>query len=425
MSLRRFFSTVFQASARSDWVSSNDHWAMRAGAMRTDTGLYVSETMALNLPVVYACVGLLSDVLATAPAQVVEVSEAPDGTRRTKPVIGDPRESMLNLRPNEYMTAFTARQTLQAHTLLWGNGYGQIFRNSRGQAEELYPLPAGSIAPVTVDTARGKSVRWRGTVDGQSFDKPSDEIFRIQTLGNDGYSGLSPIALSRQALGLGLAMEKYGAKLFANDLRSGGFVSHPAELSPQAVKNLEDSLNAKAGLDNAHGVKVLEEGMTFTPGSIPPDDAQFLGSREFTIAEFARMYRVPLELLQAQGKTSSWGSGIEQLFLAFISFTLRPWVKQWEQEMTYKMLTTEEIGRGLEINFNIEDMKRGDSSARAAFYERMVGIKAMTPNEVRADEGRNPLDGGDDFPEVQPSAMPGKTPERIREDDVTRKDEAA
>jgi HK97 family phage portal protein len=109
------------------------------------------------------------------------------------------------------------------------------------------------------------------------------------------------------------------------------------------------------------------------------------------------MYRVPLELLAAQGKTSSWGSGIEQLFLAFTQWTLRPWIVQWEQELSLKLLTETELAEGLRIRFQVKELLRGDSGARSAFYERMARIGAMNVNEIRAEEGRNPIEGGDEF----------------------------
>lgn len=419
MSVRDFFAGVFGPSQS---VSDPDHWISRFAGMRTDTGMYVSEQMALNLPVVYACVGLLSDAIATLPAHVEVYNDA---TGRVEPVKADPREMMLNVRPNAYMTPFTQRQTTQAHTLLWGNGLCEIGFNGRGQGVELWPLPPNSVRPVLVVDNGENTIRYQGHVAGKTFDRDASEVLHVRGLGLDGLCGLSPIAQARQALGLGLAMEKYGAKLFANDARSGGWVSHPGELSPGARENLRESLNVQSGLENAHSIKLLEEGMSFTPGSIPPDDAQFLGSREFTIAEFARMYRIPLELLQAQGKTSSWGSGIEQLFLAFVQFTIKPWVAQWEQEMSLKLLTGMEQRNGYRVRFSVKELLRGDSTARAGFYERMGGIKAMTVNEIRAEEGRNPLPGGDDFPEPAPSPMPPASPDRVREDDRLRKDEAA
>lgn len=417
MSVLRSIKAMF---GQSDFVSRTDSWVIGAGGLRTDTGLYVSEQMALNLPVVYACVGLISDTLAMLPAVVETVNEA---TGATTPVNGDPRELALNVQPNDYMTPFTARQTVQSHCLLWGNGYFEIVRNGAGQAMELWPIPAASIRPTLVQAGSSSEIRYQGSVGGQQFDRPASEVLHIRGLGAEGLVGHSPISLARQALGLGLAMEKYGAKLFANDARSGGWVSHPDNLSDNARKNLELSLNSQSGLERAHTIKILEEGMTFTPGSIPPDDAQFLGSREFTIAEFARMYRVPLELLQAQGKTSSWGSGIEQLFLAFVGWTLRPWSTQWEQEMTLKLLTRRERESGMRVRFSVKELLRGDSTARAGFYERMHAIKAMTVNEIRAEEGRNPLPDGDEFPEeTQPAPM---TPDRIREEDVMRKEDDA
>jgi HK97 family phage portal protein len=387
--------------------------------MKTSTGKYVSERLSLSLPVVYACVSLRADMTAMLPARVV--------IRRgntTTEVEGDPRAAMLNDRPNEAMTAFGCRQAIDATTLLWGDGMGEIIRDNAGRGVGLWPIPAGCVRP-EIDRTQGEPhLRYRGSIGTIPFDAPASEVLHMRTMTLDGITGLSPVAEARQAVGLGLAMEEFGAKLFGNEAKSGGFVSHPSTLGTVALENLRESLNARGGLDNAHSIRVLEEGMTYQASTIPPEDAQFLGSREFEIAEIARMYRVPLELLQSQGKTSSWGSGIEQLFLAFATWTIGPHAKQWGQEMTSKLLTPAERARGMRIELDWRFLTQGDSQARAAYIDRLIRASVLSPNEGREMEGRNPRPGGNDYamlPTTGGAVI--STPESEQERDRERKEQ--
>lgn len=200
-------------------------------------------------------------------------------------------------------------------------------------------------------------------------------------------------------MGMMLALEEFGAKFFANDMKSGGFLMHPGRLGVRGRENIRGrdgqataapenpaaAVEKQGGLDNAHRVKVLEEGMKFIQTTIPPEDAQFLGTREFQIAEIARMYDVPLVMLQSMEKTSSWGSGIEQLMLGFITNTVAPWIAATEQEYDWKLFTEAERERGLRVKFNMNALLRGDMEARAAFYKAMFEM-GMTINQILALE---------------------------------------
>jgi HK97 family phage portal protein len=203
-------------------------------------------------------------------------------------------------------------------------------------------------------------------------------------------------------------MEEFGAKFFANDAKSGGFLMHPGRVSARARENIRGrdgevkrapenpaaSLDAQTGLDNAHRVKVLEEGMKFISTTIPPEDAQFLGSREFQIAEVARIYDVPLILVQSQDKQTSFGSGVEQLMIGFVRQTLDPWVDAWEQELNWKLFTEEEKAQGYYVKFNMNALLRGDMKTRAEFYMRLFGVGGLAPNTILAledEDGIGPM----------------------------------
>lgn len=372
-------------------VSSDGGWFVRMlGGGKTKAGPVVSEYLALQYPVVYACVNRISNPIARFPLRMYQ--SMPDGSKRQLTSEDHPFAGYLGLRPNDFMSSRTLRKTTQSHALLWGNGYLEVERNGRGQAVGLFPLLPDRTRPV-----RERGGHWfRTTIDGKQIDIESNDVIHIMDQSQDGFVGISQIAMARQAIGMGLAMEEFGAKFFANDAKSGGFLMHPGRLGPQAHENLrgkngERRLNPEnpaaavekqGGLENAHKIKVLEEGMKFIQTTIPPEDAQFLATREMQIAEIARIYDVPLVLLQSHEKTTSWGSGIEQLMIGFVRQTIDPWVNAWEEELNFKLFTDEEREKGFYVKFNMNALLRGDQKSRSQYYKDLFGVGAFSPNRI-------------------------------------------
>ena len=374
-------------------VSDANGWFVRMFGGKTKAGISVSELGALHLPVVYACVNRISNPVAGVPVGIFR--KGPKG--EVIAVTDHPFAQKIKLRPNDLMSSRTLRKTLQGHALLWGNGYGEIERNGRGQSVGIWPLLPDSTEPRRI---RDELV-YETTISGQRHQMQQRDVMHIMDLSHDGYRGLSQIAMARQAVGMGLAMEEFGTKFFANDAKSGGFLMHPGRLSSNAQGNLagkpraggsdqrSDSgaqLEKQGGLKNAHRVKVLEEGVKYVSTTIPPEDAQFLGSREFQIAEIARIYDVPLVLLQSHEKSTSWGSGIEQLMIGFVRQTIEPWVGAWEQELNWKLFTDEELEQGYYVKFNLNALLRGDMAGRAAFYKALFELGVLSPNQIAALE---------------------------------------
>ena len=394
--LTRLSAAVFGQPAS---IGDDRGWLVRMlGGGPTKAGVEVNEHAALYLPAVYACVNRISNPIARFPLRIFK----PKPGGGAEEVTDHPLS--LGLRPNPFMSSRTVRKTAMGHALRWGNGYLEIERNADGQAVGLWPLLPDRTAPIR----QGDDLLFRTNISGSQHEIPAGNVLHVMDQSQDGYRGLSQIALARQAIGMGLAMEEFGAKFFANDAKSGGFLMHPGRLSTEAKSNIRSARNAAAGgneradlatrtdpgaelerqggLTQAHRVKVLEEGMKFISTTIPPEDAQFLGSREFQIAEIARMYDVPLVLLQSHEKSTSWGSGIEQLMIGFVRQTIDPWVDAWEQEMNWKLFTAAERERGYYVKFNMNAYLRGDMAGRAAFYQAMFQVGGLSPNQVLAFE---------------------------------------
>lgn len=380
-------SLIFKAGSFGPSQSTDDptNWLIRAlSGGKTKAGVMVSEYTAMQFSAVYAAVGLIADSLSQLPCGVFQKT----GEGYVE-VFQHPMSDALRLKPNNYQSSFNLRQTIQHHACLWGNGYCEIERNNAGQAIGLWPLLPDRTYPQWSPT--DEKLIYRTTIGGEHLRLDPNNVAHVKAIGFDGYIGYPPLTMMRQAVGLGLAMEEFGAKFFANDAKSGGFLMHPGRLKTEGEENLRKSMGeeGQGGLKNAHRVKVLEEGMKFIPTTIPPEDAQFLGSRSFQVEEIARIYRVPLVLMNSHERTSALGSSVEQLLLAFVLWTLQPWLENWEQELNYKAFTTAERARGLMMRFNLSALMRGDMVSRAKYMQTLWQCASMSSNEIRQREGMN------------------------------------
>jgi HK97 family phage portal protein len=373
-------------------IADEDGWLIRALAGgKSKAGVPVSEWEALTNTAVWACVTLIADVIAMLPIDVYRRQ----GKRRD-PQLGHPVAQLLNGSANDDMGASTVVRTLQMHTLLWGNGYAEIERTRSGGVNALWPLLPDRTQPQILFSDGFRQLSYRSTIDRRSVVLPPERMIHLMGYSFDGICGMSPIYVARNAIGLGMAMEQFGSKFFANDAKSGGVLMYPGKLSDKAKENIADSFHRNSGTDNAHKVKVLEEGMKFIPTTTTPEDSQFLGSREFQLAEAARIYRVSLVLLHSLQGSTVWGTGIEQLMIGFVTFTLGPWVERWQEELGRKLLTEEERAAGFYIKFNLNALLRGDMAARAAFYKAGITDGWLVRNQARALEDMNAIPGLDE-----------------------------
>ena len=267
------------------------------------------------------------------------------------------------------MTSFVFRETLMTHLLLWGNAYAQIIRNGRGEVVALYPLMADRMY---VDRDDKGQLYYEYTL--HSDDAPTMkgsivrlspcEVLHIPGLGFDGLVGYSPIAMAKNAIGMAMACEEYGAKFFANGAAPSGVLEHPGTIKdPSRVR--ESWQRTFGGSGNANKVAVLEEGMKYTPISISPEQAQFLETRKFQLDEIARIFRVPPHMIGDLEKSSF--NNIEQQSLEFVKYTLDPWVSRWEQSMVRSLLSREEKSKYF-IKFNVDGLLRGDYQSRMNGY---------------------------------------------------------
>ena len=346
----------------------------------TSAGKAVNEHTAMQMTAVYSCVRILSETLASLPLHVYRYNSSGGKEKNLK----HPLYKLLHDEPNPEMTSFAFRETLMSHLLLWGNAYAQIIRNARGEVVALYPLMPNKM---TVDRdSRGRLFYlYKRGFDENIGNKNSEvyltqsDVLHIPGLGFDGLVGYSPIAMAKNAVGLAIATEEYGAKFFANGAAPGGVLEHPGTIKdPQKVK---ESWNAAyRGSHNAHRVAVLEEGMKYQSIGISPEQAQFLETRKFQINEIARIFRVPPHMLADLEKSSF--SNIEQQSLEFVKYTLDPWVVRWEQAMCRALLIDGEKPTVF-IKFNVDGLLRGDYMSRMSGYATARQNGWMSANDIR------------------------------------------
>ena len=379
-----FLSRLFpsRASPKNSFWSSPYNYFFGASS----SGKSVSEKTALQTTAVYACVRILAETIASLPLHTYRYS--PGGKEKAQ---DHPLYPLLHSEPNPEMTSFVFRETLMGHLLLWGNAYAQIIRDGRGRVLGLYPLLPSKMLVSRTDQG---ILFYQYEKDGRTYFLPDTEVLHIPGLGFDGLVGYSPIAMARNAIGMAIATEEYGAKFFANGANPGGVLEHPGVVKDSG--KIRESWNAVyQGSGNAHRVAVLEEGMKFQPIGIPPEQAQFLETRKYQLNEIARIFRIPPHMIGDLEKSSF--SNIEQQSLEFVMYTLDPWVIRWEQAIQRALLSGGEK-RQYFVKFNVDGLLRGDYQSRMNGYAVGRQNGWLSTNDIRELENLNRISpelGGD------------------------------
>lgn len=361
----------------------------------SSAGKNVNERSAMQMTAVYSCVRILAEAVAGLPLHLYRYKE--DGGKER--AIDNNLYHLLHDEPNKEMSSFIFRETLMTHLLLWGNAYAQIIRNGKGEVVALYPLMPNKMQVDRDENGELYYIYTRSsdeakTMEGVTVYLTPRDVLHIPGLGFDGLVGYSPIAMAKNAIGLAIATEEYGAKFFANGAAPSGVLEHPGTIKDPS--RLRENWNSTfGGSTNSGKVAVLEEGMKYTPISISPEQAQFLETRKFQIDEIARIFRVPPHMVGDLEKSSF--SNIEQQSLEFVKYTLDPWVIRWEQSLSRALLNEDEK-RKYFFKFNLEGLLRGDYESRMSGYAVARQNGWMSANDIRELENMDKIpaeDGGD------------------------------
>ena len=375
------------ATTQADIFDSPEAWFAGGGWFRkTVSGESVNPAKSMTLSVYYACIRNISEDIAKLPFIIYERSEGKRGKTRA---LTHHLYDILQQEPNPETTSNRLRELMTGWALAWGNAFAEIERDGTGRPVRLWPIHPSRCNLHRVDGLLVLDVS-ASDMGMSAVSLPYSDVFHLANFSDDGISGLSVGQLAAESVGLGLAAQSYGAQFFGNGATPSLVLSHPGKLGAVEQANLRESWKKRHGGKNSAGVAVLQEGIKIDRISVPPEEAQFLQSRQFQISEIARWFRMPPHMVQDLSRSTN--NNIEHQSIEYVTNTLMPWANRWEKEAEKKLLDPRER-KQYDINHLFQALLKGDSKTRSEFYRTMVNLGAMTPNEVREAEDMNPIPG--------------------------------
>ena len=370
----------------------------------SQSGENVSKEQAMRIAAVWSCVRVLSETIASLPISEHEI----DLETGNKKKLNSPLTDLIGKQPSPLFNSFMFFERMLVDLSLDGNFYAYIERNGAGLPIGLHPIQC-----VDVDiymSPDGRSVYYEINQNNTNFVYPytgrvnAIDMIHCKGISLDGIEGQSPIESQANTLGISLALNHHAGSFFKNGASVGGILKHPGTLKPETAKRLRESWsNNYGGSANTGKTAILEEGMDFMPKMLPNNQAQFLESRQFSISEIARIFRVPNHLINDLSAASY--NNIEAQQIDFVVHTITPYVKRIETELNSKLIPFKKQGTQY-FKFNLNALLRGDSKSRADYYRTLVNIGVLSPDEVRSFEDLNPMGGESEKVYMQSNMMP-------------------
>lgn len=351
----------------------------------TDAGENVTPTRAMQHSTVFQCARVLAEGIGSLPIALYK-KQGKTRERATDHAV----HKIINKKPNSFQTAAEFWEMCMVHLCFRGNFYAYINRTGSGKPGELIPFHPDAVKvkqhddysiEYTVTDSKGKQTTYT-----------EEDIFHVKIFSMDGVVGMNPIAYARNSVGLGIALERHGARTFKNGARPSGLLSTPSSLTPEQAKDQKALWNDAHSGDDSGGTAVLGNGLQYQAMALSAVDAQWLESRKFQKSDIAALYRVPPHKINELERSTN--NNIEHQSLEFVRDTLSPYAVKIEQRIAFSLLSAPEQ-KNHYAKFNFNGLLRGDMKARAQFYKDMVNMGAFSPNEVRGLEDHNPRDGGD------------------------------
>ena len=335
----------------------------------------VSPRNAESVSAVYACVSAISETIASLPLILYRRTDD-EGRDRAR---DHPLYKVLHDTPNGQQTALEFREQMQASVLLRGNAFAEIIRGYDGQARELRPLLVDRVQVLKLDSGRlGFDVF---DDKGSRRRLLQEEVFHLRHRSENGIVGVSPISAAREVVELAIAEREHGSATFRNGTKASGVLKFPGKLSPDQRVNMGNSWASQyGGAGNAGKTPILEEGVDYTPLSMTLEDAEWIEARQFSVEEVCRLFRVPPTVV-GDLRHGNYSNSVE-MARQFVTLTLRRHLAMWEQAIA-RCLLTEAGRRTYFAEHNVEGLLRGDSLARAQFYQRAIDDGWMDTDEVR------------------------------------------
>ncbi|BFH18716.1 portal protein [Paenibacillus dendritiformis] len=356
------------------------------GSSNTASGERITNDKALLNSNVYTCASILGGDVGKLPLQVFK--QRGNGIEKDT---SHPVSRLLGIRPNPYMSAYTFKELMQVHVTVWGNAYANIEWETsgphNGRPKALWPLDP-SKTDVQVDVITGEVWYVTTLPSGEMRKLRHTDVLHFKAISKSGLKGITPISVIREELGVQQAQRKFLGSFYSNGTATRGILRLPAGVAldkPAKDKARDEWQKANSGLNNAHRIAILDAGMEYQNLGMPLNDAQFIETSKFGIAEVAKIYKVPGYKL---GLTDVKYSNMENQSLEYVKSTLQPIMTNWEQEINYKLFTEAERRRYY-VKFNVSGELRGDSTSRAAYYDKMITMGVYSINEVRELEERD------------------------------------
>lgn len=394
MNLWEFIERRIQAREyKRSGIKNPENWLLDGGVPAIASGVTVTEESALNTTAVFACVRVLSGAIASLPCHVMQTTA--DGKRRA---VEHPLYWLLHDEPNPEMTSYQWREAGMVGALLWGNAYSYIELDRRAAVvSALWPMTSDRVTPKRAEGTRDVVYDVFST-DGGTVTLGASSVLHVPGLGFDGITGKSVVGLHREAVGLAVVTEKHGATYFGRGGRPPFALIHPGKGDRKAADTIRRAYADQNGtVDKLHLPFVGFDGLKFENFGMSNEDSQFLETRVYQTAEIAgRMFGVPLWMIGEHSKESSWGTGVEQQFIAFVTVTLMPWIRRWEMGMGRALLSPADRAAGYYVQLDVRGLLRGDFASRVEGYHSAISDGWMSRNEVRVledlDRGPDDLD---------------------------------
>lgn len=386
-------------------VGAYDLYKQILGGSSTSSGKSVTWKTALRVSTALACARVIAEGIAQVPFKLFR--DRQDG-RGKDPAKDHPLYDVLHLRPNEWQTSFELREQIGLHLGFKNNAYIYKVRGLRDRVVELLPFEPDRVR-VERDGFERKYFVW--LQNGEQMPVSAENMWHIRGPSWNGVDGLNLIDLAREVLGLSLATEEHGARMFSNGAKPGGVLSTDSMLQKEDVDALRAAWQeAQGGNENAYKTAVLFGGLKFQSMAMTGVDAQHLEQRRFQVEEVCRGYRVLPIMVGHSDKTATYASA-EQMFLAHLVHTMMPWYERIEQSATVNLLSEKERSEGLYAKFITNGLMRGTMKDRAEYYNKMYQVGALNPNQILGFEDMNPYEGGDEYRVPMNMEPPGKTEE--------------
>jgi HK97 family phage portal protein len=369
---------------RSDLANPSPWLREALGGSPAAAGVSVTEERAMGLTAVFSCVSRIATTMSALPLKFYRNTNGARELAKNHPLY-----RVLHHRFNPMMTAMQGREVMGVHLEGWGNAYAEIQRNGRGEIVALWPIPPNMVR---VEKVTAPDPRRIYHVAGVARPFTQDEIFHVAGIGFDGVVGKSPIRVMREALAIGIAAEQYGAKFFANDAGSGVYLETEGSLTDEQFERLQREWSGYEGSTQAWRTKILEAGLKLHRIGLPPADAQFLETRKFTRSEICGWYGVPPHMIGDTEKSTSWGTGIEQQAIGFVTFTLMPRFVRMEQAILTQLLDEDEQDEYYAEHV-AAGLLRGDTAARFQAYKIARDMGVLNANQIAELENWDRLPG--------------------------------